>query len=197
MGWRIAGAYFESCNCEAVCPCRMIGGVPGGRSTYGVCYGALAWRIDEGHSGPIELAGLAAALTVTYDDDEPGSPWSVLLHVDERGSRAQRIAIEQILLGEAGGDVQRLPWIRKARNVVGVTTSTIELTDANTLQVGTAIRLSATRPVDTDQPVRCGIPGYDQPGTELYADEFVVDDGPFRWELAGICAFASTFEYAS
>jgi Putative transposase len=42
--WRIAGRYFESCNCDAICPCRMVGGIPGGRSTYGECYGVLAWR---------------------------------------------------------------------------------------------------------------------------------------------------------
>jgi hypothetical protein len=60
VGWRIAGAYFESCNCEAICPCRMVGGVPGGRSTYGVCYGTLAWRIDEGHADDLDLSGLAA-----------------------------------------------------------------------------------------------------------------------------------------
>ena len=198
MNWRITGAYFESCNCEAICPCRMI--VAGGRSTYGICYGALGWRIDEGHAGSVDLSGLAAVLTVRYDDDEPGSPWSILLHVDERGSHAQRVAIEQILLGEVGGDVLRLPWIRKPRNVVGVTTSAIELTnspDGNVLRVGTEVSLVATRPVETDVPVACGIPGYDRPGTELYADSFVVDDGPFRWELEGNCAFTSDFEYAS
>ena len=200
MSWRIAGAYFESCNCEAICPCRMVGGVAGGRSTYGICYGALAWRIDEGHAGAVDLSGLAAALTVRYDDDEPGSPWSILLHVDERGSHEQRLAIEQILLGEVGGDVLRLPWIRKPRNVVGVTTSAIELEDGrdgHTLRVGTEVSLVATRPVETEEPVACGIPGYDQPGTELYADSFRVDDGPFRWELSGNCAFTSAFVYAS
>ena len=200
MNWRVAGAYFESCNCEAICPCRMIGGVAGGRSTYGVCYGALGWRIDEGHAGRVDLSGLAAVLTIRYDDDEPGSPWSILLHVDERGSHAQRVAIEQILLGEVGGDVLRLPWIRKPRNVVGVTASAIELAsgpDGHVLRVGTEVSLVATRPVETDVPVACGIPGYDRPGTELYADSFVVDDGPFRWELAGNCAFTSDFEYAS
>jgi hypothetical protein len=30
--WQIAGRYFESCNCDAICPCRRINGVPGGRS---------------------------------------------------------------------------------------------------------------------------------------------------------------------
>jgi Protein of unknown function (DUF1326) len=200
MSWSIEGAYFESCNCEAICPCRMIGGVPGGRSTYGVCYGTLAWRIDEGHSENASLSGLATALTVRYDDDEPGSPWSILLHVDERGDLAQRAALEQIFLGELGGDVLRLPWIRKPRNVIDVRTSAIQLEDGpdgHRLRVGTSVALTATRPVETALPVACGIPGYDQPGTELYADSFTVDEGPFNWELSGNCAFASSFLYAS
>jgi hypothetical protein len=27
MAYRVRGSYFESCNCEAICPCRMVGGV--------------------------------------------------------------------------------------------------------------------------------------------------------------------------
>ena len=62
--WRVSGSYFEACNCEAVCPCRQIGGSmgrAGGRSTYGVCEFALSWWILEGHSGSIDLSGLMAA----------------------------------------------------------------------------------------------------------------------------------------
>ncbi len=68
--WRIAGAYFESCNCDAICPCRMFGTVPGGRSPYGICYGALSWRIDDGRFDDVDLSGLATALVIRYDDDE-------------------------------------------------------------------------------------------------------------------------------
>ncbi len=178
----------------------MVGDVPGGRSTHGICYGALSWRIEEGHADAVDLAGLSAALTVRYDDDEPGSPWSIVLHVDERGDLAQRAAIEQILLGELGGDVLRLPWIRKPRNLIGVRASAIRIDDGpdgHVLRVGKSVALRATQPVETTEAVACGIPGYHQPGTELYADSFVVDDGPFRWELAGNCAFASAFAYAS
>ena len=28
--WRVRGSYFEGCNCEAICPCRSVGGRPGG-----------------------------------------------------------------------------------------------------------------------------------------------------------------------
>ena len=35
--WSVSGSYYESCNCDAVCPCRRLNGKPGGDSTYGVC----------------------------------------------------------------------------------------------------------------------------------------------------------------
>jgi len=201
LSYRVRGAYFESCNCEAICPCRMVGGVPGGRSTYGICFGVLSWRIDEGHRGDVDLAGLMAALVVRYDDDEPGSPWTVLLHLDARADDEQREALAQVFLGGEGGPhVSKLPWVRKARHLIGVRVSPIELVpegDGYRLRVGSAVSLRATTAVDSALPVACGIPGYDRVGHELYADELVVDDEPFAWELAGNCAYASSFAYAS
>jgi len=197
MSWRIAGRYLESCNCEAICPCRMVGGVLGGRSTYGVCFGVLGWHVESGHADGVGLDGLGAALVVRYDDDEPGSPWTIALHVDERGDEGQRAALADILLGRRGGpQIVRLPWVRKPSELVGVRTSAIEL-GGGELRVGSAVRLRATRPVETALPVACGIPGYDRPGTELYAEELVVHDGAFEWELRGNCAFATDFDYRS
>jgi len=197
--YRVRGAYFESCNCEAICPCRMIGGVPGGRSTYGVCYGVLSWHIEEGHVGAVDVSGLAAAIVCRYDDDEPGSPWSIVLHVDEHGDEQQRAAVASVLLGDLGGThVSKLPWVRKARHLIEVRTSPIELVSGaagHRLRVGSAISVRATRPVETDVPVACVIPGYDRAGRELYADELTVDDDPFAWELEGNCAYASDFDY--
>jgi hypothetical protein len=120
--------------------------------------------------------------------------------VDARGDERQRRTIEEILLGARGGDVQRLPWIRKPRTVVAVRASTIHLgsgPDGHLLRVGDAVAVAAARPVAIELPVACGIPGYDRPGVELYADSFVVDDGPFHWVLAENCAFAGDYEYAS
>jgi len=30
--WRVQASYFEACNCEAICPCRSVGGRPGQRA---------------------------------------------------------------------------------------------------------------------------------------------------------------------
>ena len=194
--WQLSGRYFESCNCEAICPCRRVGDRLGGRSTYGVCFGVLSWLVEEGGADGVDLGGLAATMTISYDDDEPGSPWRVVLHVDERGDERQRALLTDILLGRLGGDkILALPWVRKPSELVAVRTSAIQLGDGQ-LRVGQAVTLSATRPVETAERVSCVIPGHDIGGTELYADELTVDDDPFHWELAGNCAYVSSFAYS-
>ena len=200
MTWRVAGRYFESCNCEAICPCRTVGGVPGGRSTYGICFGALSWLVRDGRVDGLDLGGLAAALTLRYDDDEPGSPWQFVLYVDERGSEEQRDALAAILLGRLGGElVLNLPWVRKPSHLVEVRASPIAIRhgpDGHELRVGRVIELSATQPFETDERVSCVIPGHHIAGAEYYADRLAVHDEPFAWELAGNCAFVSTFSYS-
>jgi hypothetical protein len=187
--WRIAGRYLEACNCDAICPCRTIAGVPGGRSTHGTCYGALAWRVEDGNAGPIDLSGSAAVMTYRYEDDEPGSPWTLVLHVDGPAE------LGEILLGRMGGKhVLTLPWVRKPRTVVAARATKIEFL-AGEVRAGEAVRLRAYVPVPAQPTVSCIVPGHDRPGTELYADEVVVDDPPFSFELSGTCAFTREFEY--
>jgi hypothetical protein len=199
MSWRVAGAYLESCNCDAICPCRMVDGVIGGRSTHGICFGLLGWRIDEGDAAGVDLGSLGAALAIRYDDDEPGSPWTVVLYVDERGDEEQRRALEEIFLGRRGGPhIVRLPWVRKPSEVVAVRPARIDLDGAvRSLQVGEVASIRVTSRADDGRRVSCGIPGYQRIGVEYYADELRVEDDPFSWELSGNCAFASDFEYAS
>ena len=163
VSWYIEGDYFESCNCEAICPCRMVGEVPGGRSTYGLCYGVLSWHVHRGEAHGTDLGGLAAALTLRYDDDEPGSPWTFVLYVDERGTEEQREALAGILTGRLGGDhILRLPWVRKPSELLEVRPAAIELRvgeDGNELRVGSAVHLSASKPVETEERVACGSRG--------------------------------------
>jgi hypothetical protein len=179
----------------------MSDGIPGGRSTHGICFGALAWLVDDGHVRDVDVCGLKAVLTIKYDDDELGSPWTIVLHVDADGTEPQRAALADVFLGKLGGPrVGALPWVRKARHLVDVRVNAISLEpdgDGYLLLVGDAVRLRAARPFGSDTVVRCGIPGYDEPGRELVAEVLTVRDEPFDYELSGNCAFTSTFAYAS
>ena len=121
LPWHISGSYLEACNCEAICPCRRIGGRQGGRSTYGVCLGSLSWQIEEGDAGGIELAGMRAVLANRYDDDEAGSPWSYVLYVDERADERQREVLEAIFTGQLGGTPElQFPWVWKPSMLLAV-----------------------------------------------------------------------------
>ena len=51
--------------------------------------------------------------------------------------------------------------------------------------------------VEAPAPVACAIPGFDQPGQEVIAGTFRVDDAPLSWELHGWCGFATDFAYSS
>ena len=57
--WKIQGEYFESCNCEVVCPCLLSNAQA--RPTEGHCDVVLAFRIDKGNFGATDISGLNAA----------------------------------------------------------------------------------------------------------------------------------------
>ena len=124
--WNVSGTYYEVCNCEAVCPCRRHGEKEGGRSTYGFCDFALSWHITKGQASHLDLGNLSVVLAGSYDDDEPGSPWRVILYVDEKGNAQQQQALADIFLGRAGGDTRR-NFAAVIGDVVAIRPAKIEL----------------------------------------------------------------------
>ena len=197
--WRVAGSYFEVCNCEAICPCRRHGTTQGGRSSYGTCDFALSWQIKQGHAGRVDLAGLAVVLAGSYSDDEPGKPWRVVLYVDERSDDAQHEALTAIFLGRAGGETFQ-NFARAIGEVYAVRIARIDLDhrpDREAMRVGEFVSARTATPVLTDQPVSCGIPGHDRPGQEIIAAHFQVAEGQLRWDVRGRCGFATDFAYSS
>lgn len=197
--WKVSGTYYEVCNCEAVCPCRQHGEKKGGRSTYGFCDFALSWHIIEGQADNVDLRNLFAVLAGSYNDDEPGSPWRVIIYVDERGDAQQQRALADIFLGRAGGDTQK-NFAAAIGEVFAIRPAKIELEHSKNqerMEVKGFVSAATARVVLTDQPVSCGIPGHDRPGQEIVADHFRVEDESLKWEVNGRCGFATDFAYKS
>jgi hypothetical protein len=197
--WAVAGSYFEACNCEAICPCRRVGDRAGGRSTYGICQFALSWQISRGRADAMPLDDLAVVMAGWYDDDEPRSPWRVSLYLDERASHEQHASLAAIFLGQAGGSPLR-NFTAAIGTVHAVRRARIELSHVPrrwSIRAGTYLSVRAEAPVDSAAPVACGISGFDQPGQEVLADTFAVNDAPLGWDLHGRCGFASGFDYSS
>jgi hypothetical protein len=199
MSWRIAGSYFESCNCDAICPCRTIDGAPGGRSTHGECKGILSWVIDEGEADGVDLAGQPVALAVRYSDDEEGSPWSWVLYLDARSADDQREAIEGIFTGRLGGDAENhFPWAWKSSQLLAVRPVEIEIDHTRRrqwLRIRDHVSVRIRDRYDGPETVTCVIPGHERTGEELIADELVVEDEALAFSYRGVCGYGSTFDY--
>jgi hypothetical protein len=200
MSWRSRGSYFESCNCDAICPCRRIDDVAGGRSTHGVCLGVLSWLIEEGSADSVDLAGLPVALASRYSDNEPGSPWTWVLYLDARADDEQRAALEGIFTGRLGGDAEtHFPWAWKRSELVAVRPVAIEVDHTRRrqrLRIRDRVSVRIRDRHDGEETVTCVIPGHERTGEELVADELFVDDGELGFTYRGVCGYGSTFDYA-
>src|SRR5229473_4911015 len=99
--WHIEGEYFESCNCELLCPCLLSHAQA--RPTEGHCDVVLATHIAHGSYGKVDLAGLNAVQALTTPGEMSKGGGTLAVYVDSRATSEQRAALEAIFAGNAGG----------------------------------------------------------------------------------------------
>ena len=192
--YRIAGSYYEACNCDAICPCRRQNEVLGGAATHDTCDFILSWKILDGFSRDIDLSGRSVCMAGSYDEHEEGKPWSVLIYVDEGASDAQMQALARIFQGQDEGNILFTSEISK---VLGIKRAVIELEHGaghETIKIAQVARVGVDRPVEFDGAVSCGIPGHDHPGQESVSS-IALKDGPFDWDYKERCGFSTEFAY--
>jgi hypothetical protein len=111
--WQIAGEYFESCNCQVLCPCLLSRAKA--QPTEGHCDVVVAVRVDAGRHGATDLSGLHAVLAIYTPGVMADGDWTVAPYVDSRGSEGQRAALEAIITGQAGGSLGRFAPLMATR----------------------------------------------------------------------------------
>jgi len=117
--WKVAGTYFEACNCEAACPCVFTS-----PPTDGDCKALIGWHIDRGTFSDTTLDGLNAALFAYAPGHMLQTKGKVALYVDERADAQQMDALTKIFSGAAGGHLSALtPLIGE---VLGVRSAAID-----------------------------------------------------------------------
>lgn len=99
--WSIKGELILNCNCTVFCPCVVsLGKHP---PTEGTCMAWAGVRIDEGHYGNENLAGLNVGLMLDIPGNMGRGNWKAAAFIDERASEAAYGALLNIFSGEAKG----------------------------------------------------------------------------------------------
>ena len=196
--WKIAGSYFETCNCELACPCVFLS-----PPTSGDCTVLLAWHIDQGRFGEVDLDGFNAALAAYAPGHMQEVKWKVALYVDERANKGQQDALTQIFSGQAGGHLAGLaPLIGE---VLGVKAAPIEYRSEGKRR---SLRVDDVADAEIE-----GLPGQDGGDVTVENAPFAaVPDVPLavakskqmrfsdyglKWELSNKNGFFSRFSYQS
>ena len=104
--WQVSGQYFETCSCDFVCPCIL--GQMAVEPTHGSCTFAMAFKVEHGGYGAVQLDGLGFIVVGLTPEAMGKGNWSVGVIADERASAEQREAITAIASGAAGGPMAAL-----------------------------------------------------------------------------------------
>lgn len=104
--WQVSGQYYETCNCDFVCPC-----VPGQMAvtpTKGTCAFAMAFQVEKGAFGAVSLDGLGFIVLGLTPEAMGKGHWSVGVIADARATAEQKEALTAIASGSAGGPMAAL-----------------------------------------------------------------------------------------
>lgn len=121
--WSLKGNYFESCNCDLVCPCIFL--MP---PTQGHCKALVGWHIAEGNMQSTRLDNLNVAVWLHSPGSLTDGGWRLALYIDERADQAQKDALTKIYGGEVGGHPAVLAGF--VSELMGVKSAKIEFTES-------------------------------------------------------------------
>lgn len=101
MAWRLNGTYFESCNCNVLCPC--------GASSFALpadqerCVVALAFNVASGEIDGLDVSGLSVILVADAPGKMADGNWRVGVVMDAAASKQQAEALGAVFSGQKGG----------------------------------------------------------------------------------------------
>ncbi|QRV13976.1 DUF1326 domain-containing protein [Haloterrigena salifodinae] len=198
--WIIKGDYVEACNCDVACQCVWME-----PPDDDVCTVSLAWHIEEGSYGDVDLSGVDVGMLISTDEGvmfAPETEWDIVLLVDETADDDQREAIEDIYSGRAGGI-----WAPVAdTHVRSADVATVPISFSRdgsdfSVEIGDAVEMDASGAVGFNEEVGTVSP---HPLTESLevqtgksATATVSYDDQFTWDVSGNNAYLGDFELAN
>lgn len=195
--WTLEGTYMEACNCKEACPCVFLS-----PPSEGECTALVAWRIDSGQMGDVDLSGRTAVMAAHAPTTMIEGNWTAALYLDDEASDEQRDALLSILSGRAGGHPARLAeFVGEMLGVRSVPLSFQSDGDHHELHIGEVgeARINAEHGEDDEHVTIQKAPFSITPGHPLVlarSEHLRYRDYDYDWELSDRNGFFAPFSYA-
>ena len=195
--WEISGEFFESCNCQSICPCVILS-----PPTLGECKGLVSWAISSGNSGDDDLSGRKVVLALHAPGPMTEGNCRVALYIDDGADSAQMDELTAIFSGEKGGHFEILGSL--ISEVVGIKQARIDIVvdgKSRSLRIEgigatevTAIEGHEGADVTVNNTPLAVVPGV--PNTVARNNGLTYRDFDFDWDHAtDSAAFMTSFTY--
>lgn len=194
--WKIEGNYFESCNCDNICPCILLQS-----PTEGFCEAMVGWHIEKGHCNDVSLDGVKVGVWLHSPGDLTEGNWNLALYVDEEASEEQYDAIGALWSGEGGGHLSVIASLVSEVTSMKKAKISFESTDTKKHLVIEGVGENEMVPIEggggrhvlvTDPPLQVA------PGFPIVVCESVnanYSDNGKTWNHTGKAGLASPFLY--
>ncbi len=125
MAWKLAGTYFENCNCDWVCPCTVTSFAS--PATGDRCQVILNYHIRRGEVDGVDVGGRSVSIVADSPKRMLDGGWRVGVIIDSEASKEQADKLTAVFAGQAGGPMANLaPLIGE---ILGIERLPIEYSD--------------------------------------------------------------------
>jgi hypothetical protein len=105
MAWKVAGSYFETCSCDAVCPCTASFSFG---ATHDYCRVVLVFHVKDGEVDGVDVGGLTVAAVADTPKVMTDGNWRIGVFIDAAASDEQAEKLGGVFSGALGGPMEAL-----------------------------------------------------------------------------------------
>lgn len=168
MAWSISGTYFETCSCDAVCPCTVSFDFG---ATHDYCRATLVFNVAEGEVDGVDVSGVSVVTVIDTPKVMTEGNWKLGLVIDERASDEQAEKLGAVFGGQVGGPMGGVAPL--VGEVAGVERLRVDVTEdglTHSVKIGDAVDFEVRDvvPFGSEDGVPARLTGILHPaGTEL------------------------------
>lgn len=199
MAWKLDGTYFETCNCDWVCPCSVTSfALP---ATGDRCQVILNYHVQHGQIDGTDVSGRSVSIVADSPKRMLDGGWRVGVIIDDKASKEQADKLTGVFAGQMGGPMANLaPLIGE---LLGTERLPIEYADdgkRHRIRIGDSIAIEIEDFSATEGGETTKLTGVAHPSNSTITIAKPIDSKikafGMEFENAGKSAFSAPFNWA-